>query len=109
MVNNLDEALRMLKNAVRQRKRLHGLIGNCAELLPESLPAAATHDSLRATNFLTAIFREHDRCRRHDAALGRSRLSKCANRAVIATAWTRSKSWALESSSPLTCATICVH
>lgn len=36
MVNNLDEALRMLKNAVRQRKSVSiGLIGNCAELFPE--------------------------------------------------------------------------
>jgi urocanate hydratase len=36
MVNHLDEALRMLKNAVRQRKGVSvGLIGNCAELFPE--------------------------------------------------------------------------
>ena len=36
MVNNLDEALRMLKNAVRQRKSASiGLLGNCADLLPE--------------------------------------------------------------------------
>lgn len=36
MVNNLDEALRMLKNAVRQGKSASiGLIGNCAELFPE--------------------------------------------------------------------------
>jgi urocanate hydratase len=35
MVNNLDEALRMLKNAVRQRKgTCVGLIGNCADLFP---------------------------------------------------------------------------
>jgi urocanate hydratase len=36
MVNHLDEALRMLKNAARQRKSASvGLIGNCAELFPE--------------------------------------------------------------------------
>ncbi len=36
MVNDLDEALRILKNAVRQRVRTSvGLIGNCAALLPE--------------------------------------------------------------------------
>jgi urocanate hydratase len=36
MVNHLDEALRMLKNAVRQRKAASvGLIGDCSELFPE--------------------------------------------------------------------------
>ena len=36
MVNHLDEALRMLKNAVRQRKAASiGLIGNCADVFPE--------------------------------------------------------------------------
>src|SRR5205807_9325210 len=36
MVNNLDEALRILKNAVRKREPASvGLIGNAAELLPE--------------------------------------------------------------------------
>src|SRR3984893_6736441 len=36
MVNDLDEALRILKNAVRQRVGTSvGLIGNCAALLPE--------------------------------------------------------------------------
>ena len=36
MVNNLDEALRMLKNAVRQGKSVTiGLIGDCADVFPE--------------------------------------------------------------------------
>jgi urocanate hydratase len=36
MVNNLDEALRVLKNAVRKREPASvGLIGNAAEILPE--------------------------------------------------------------------------
>jgi urocanate hydratase len=36
MVNNLDEALRILKNAVRRREPASvGLIGNAAEVLPE--------------------------------------------------------------------------
>jgi urocanate hydratase len=35
-VNSLDEALRILKNAVRQKQALSvGLIGNCAEIIPE--------------------------------------------------------------------------
>ena len=36
MVNSLDEALRILKNAVRKREGTSvGLIGNCADLIPE--------------------------------------------------------------------------
>jgi urocanate hydratase len=36
MVNNLDEALRILKNAVRARQaRSVGLVGNCADVIPE--------------------------------------------------------------------------
>ncbi len=36
MVNDLDEALRILKNAVRKREPASvGLIGNCADLIPE--------------------------------------------------------------------------
>jgi urocanate hydratase len=35
-VNNLDEAIRLLKNAVRKKQAVAvGLIGNCAEILPE--------------------------------------------------------------------------
>jgi urocanate hydratase len=35
-VNSLDEALRILKNAVRQKQAVSvGLIGNCAEVIPE--------------------------------------------------------------------------
>jgi len=35
-VNTLDEALRILKNAVRQKQGVSvGLVGNCAEVLPE--------------------------------------------------------------------------
>ncbi|HXW62282.1 MAG TPA: urocanate hydratase [Candidatus Acidoferrales bacterium] len=36
MVNNLDEALRILKNAVRRREATSvGLVGNCADVIPE--------------------------------------------------------------------------
>jgi urocanate hydratase len=36
MVNSLDEALRILKNAVRSRKAASvGLVGNCADVVPE--------------------------------------------------------------------------
>src|ERR1700758_3717521 len=36
MVNSLDEALRILKNAVRKREAASvGLVGNCADLIPE--------------------------------------------------------------------------
>ncbi|HEV3220451.1 MAG TPA: urocanate hydratase [Candidatus Acidoferrales bacterium] len=36
MVNDLDEALRILKNAVRKRESASvGLVGNCAEIIPE--------------------------------------------------------------------------
>jgi urocanate hydratase len=36
MVNTLDEALRILKNAVRKKEAVSvGLIGNCAEVVPE--------------------------------------------------------------------------
>jgi urocanate hydratase len=36
MVNSLDEALRILKNAVRKREATSvGLVGNCADLIPE--------------------------------------------------------------------------
>jgi len=36
MVTNLDEALRILKNAVRKREAVSvGLVGNCADMIPE--------------------------------------------------------------------------
>jgi urocanate hydratase len=36
MVTNLDEALRILKNAVRKRQAVSvGLVGNCADVIPE--------------------------------------------------------------------------
>src|SRR3982750_2279828 len=36
MVNSLDEALRILKNAVRKKENISvGLVGNCAEVIPE--------------------------------------------------------------------------
>ncbi|HVA65237.1 MAG TPA: urocanate hydratase [Terriglobales bacterium] len=36
MVNDLDEALRIVKNAVRRQEAISvGLVGNCAEVLPE--------------------------------------------------------------------------
>jgi len=36
MVNTLDEALRILKNAVRKKENVSvGLVGNCADVIPE--------------------------------------------------------------------------
>ena len=36
MVNSLDEALRILKNAIRKKENVSvGLIGNCADVIPE--------------------------------------------------------------------------
>jgi urocanate hydratase len=36
MVNNLDEALRILKNAIRKKEAISvGLVGNCADVIPE--------------------------------------------------------------------------
>jgi urocanate hydratase len=36
MVNSLDEALRILKNAIRKKENISvGLIGNCADVIPE--------------------------------------------------------------------------
>src|SRR5437588_171737 len=36
MVNNLDEALRILKNSIRKKEAVSvGLVGNCAEVIPE--------------------------------------------------------------------------
>src|ERR1700749_1062107 len=36
MVNNLDEALRILKNSIRKKEAISvGLIGNCADVIPE--------------------------------------------------------------------------
>jgi len=36
MVNSLDEALRILKNAVRKKEAISvGLVGNCADVIPE--------------------------------------------------------------------------
>lgn len=47
MVNHLDEALRMLKNAVRQGKAASvGLIGNCAEVFPELAARGVVPDLL---------------------------------------------------------------
>ena len=35
-VNSLDEAMRILKNAVRQKQAVSvGLVGNCADVIPE--------------------------------------------------------------------------
>src|SRR5205807_3135534 len=36
MVNTLDEALRILKNSIRKKEAISvGLVGNCAEIIPE--------------------------------------------------------------------------
>ena len=42
LVNTLDEALRILKNAVRKKENVSvGLVGNCADIIPE--PVSYTH------------------------------------------------------------------
>jgi urocanate hydratase len=47
MVNDLDEALRVLKNAVRKRESTSvGLIGNCADLIPELAKRGVVPDLL---------------------------------------------------------------
>ena len=46
-VNNLDEALRILKNAVRQKQPVSvGLVGNCAEIIPEMASRGVVPDIL---------------------------------------------------------------
>ena len=47
MVNDLDEALRILKNAVRKREATSvGLIGNCADVIPEMARRGVVPDLL---------------------------------------------------------------
>ena len=47
MVNSLDEALRILKNAVRQGEATSvGLVGNCADLIPEMAKRGVVPDLL---------------------------------------------------------------
>jgi len=47
MVNTLDEALRILKNAVREKKAVSvGLIGNCADIIPELAERGVVPDVL---------------------------------------------------------------
>ncbi len=47
MVNDLDEALRILKNAVRKREATSvGLIGNCADVIPELAKRGVVPDLL---------------------------------------------------------------
>src|SRR3974390_537179 len=47
MVNSLDEALRILKNAVRTREATSvGLVGNCADLIPEFAKRGVVPDIL---------------------------------------------------------------
>jgi len=47
MVNTLDEALRILKNAVRKRENVSvGLIGNCADVIPELAERGVVPDIL---------------------------------------------------------------
>jgi urocanate hydratase len=47
MVNDLDEALRILKNAVRKREAVSvGLIGNCADVIPELAKRGVVPDLL---------------------------------------------------------------
>jgi len=47
MVNNLDEALRILKNAVRKKEAVSvGLVGNCADVIPELASRGVVPDLL---------------------------------------------------------------
>jgi urocanate hydratase len=47
MVNTLDEALRILKNAVRKKENVSvGLIGNCADVIPELAERGVVPDIL---------------------------------------------------------------
>jgi urocanate hydratase len=47
MVNTLDEALRILKNAVREKKAVSvGLVGNCADVIPELAERGVVPDVL---------------------------------------------------------------
>src|SRR5207245_10884182 len=48
MVNTLDEALRILKNAVRKKENVSvGLVGNCADMIPELAERGVVTDILR--------------------------------------------------------------
>src|ERR1700753_4327326 len=47
MVNTLDEALRILKNAVREKENVSvGLVGNCADVIPELAERGVVPDIL---------------------------------------------------------------
>src|SRR5258706_1292326 len=47
MVNNLDEAVRILKNAIRKKEAISvGLVGNCAEVIPELAERGVVPDIL---------------------------------------------------------------
>ena len=47
MVNSLDEALRILKNALRKRENISvGLVGNCADVIPELAERGVVPDIL---------------------------------------------------------------
>ncbi len=47
MVNSLDEALRILKNAVRKKENISvGLVGNCADVIPELAQRGVVPDIL---------------------------------------------------------------
>jgi len=47
MVNSLDEALRILKNAVRKQENVSvGLVGNCADIIPELAERGVVPDIL---------------------------------------------------------------
>src|SRR5881275_3333209 len=47
MVNNLDEALRILKNSIRKKEAISvGLVGNCADVIPELAARGVVPDLL---------------------------------------------------------------
>src|SRR3954464_251859 len=48
MVNSLDEALRILKNSIRKKEAISvGLVGNCADVIPELAQRGGLPDILR--------------------------------------------------------------
>ncbi len=77
MVNSLDEALRILKNSIRKKEAISvGLIGNCADLIPELAERGvkpdlltdqtSAHDPLNGYIPSGLSVEQADELRRHD-------------------------------------------
>jgi urocanate hydratase len=84
MVNDLDEALRILKNAVRKREAASvGLVGNCADVMPELarrgvVPDLLTHQTNAAGDYVPRGMSaaEAAELRRSDAQSYRTRVAE---------------------------------